>query len=352
MASECNWSLQTYAHDFFDQHKEFVALADKVGDSSFFITGGTGLFGCWVLSFFDWAQQRKLADPKICILVRRQLPLNKKGWRVILGDISNFEYESVVTDYVLHMAAPTARETFQGMGDMDKFDMLTRGAKHVLNFSRERTRERTLMLSSGAIYGGFGSERCLPISEIDCHSPSFKTPNQGLAIGKRATEFLTKAYADAAFVDASVARCFSFVGPGLPVDIHYAVGNFVHQALVDGEIIIKGDGKPIRSYMYLGDMVLWLLRILMDGVNGEDYNVGSNESISILDLAKKVVQLSGGDAKITLLGHQNQTSGNPPNQFYVPDINKCRQELDLRPLFDLEESLKRYIAYNKQMMCR
>ncbi|MDB4853135.1 NAD-dependent epimerase/dehydratase family protein, partial [Alphaproteobacteria bacterium] len=245
-----------------------------------------------------------------------------------------------------------ARETFQGMGDMDKFDMLTRGAKHVLNFSRERTRERTLMLSSGAIYGGFGSERCLPISEIDCHSPSFKTPNQGLAIGKRATEFLTKAYADAAFVDASVARCFSFVGPGLPVDIHYAVGNFVHQALVDGEIIIKGDGKPIRSYMYLGDMVLWLLRILMDGVNGEDYNVGSNESISILDLAKKVVQLSGGDAKITLLGHQNQTSGNPPNQFYVPDINKCRQELDLRPLFDLEESLKRYIAYNKQMMCR
>lgn len=352
MASERIWSIQTYAHDFFDQHKEFVALAKKVGDRSFLITGGTGLFGCWVLSFFEWAQQRKLADPKIFILVRRQFPLSNKSWRVISGDISTFEYESVVTDYVLHMAAPTARETFQGMDDIDKFDMLTRGAKHILNFSRERVRERTLMLSSGAIYGGFGLERCLPISEIERHVPNFKTQNQGLAIGKRVTEFLTKAYTDAALVDASVARCFSFIGPGLPIDIHYAVGNFVHQALVDREIIIKGDGKPIRSYMYLGDMVLWLLRILMDGANGEDYNVGSSEPISMLDLAKKVVRLSGGDAKITLLGHQNQTSGNPPNHFYVPDIRKCCQEFGLRPFFDLEDSLKRYIAYNKQMLCR
>ena len=352
MTSERNWSIQTYAHDFFDQHEEFVALANKVGDRSFFITGGTGLFGCWVLSFFEWAERRKLADPIIFILVRGQLPLNKKGWRVISGDISTFEYESVITDYMLHMAAPTARETFQGMDDIDKFDMLTRGAKHILNFSKERVRERTLMLSSGAIYGGFGPERFLPISEIECHSPNFKTQNQGLAIGKRVTEFLTKIYTDAAFVNASVARCLSFIGPGLPVDIHYAVGNFVHQALVDGEIIIKGDGKPIRSYMYLGDMVLWLLRILMDGANGEDYNVGSSEPISILDLAKKVVRLSGVNAEITLLGRQNQTSGNPPNEFYVPDVKKCGQELGLRPLFDLEESLKSYIDYNKQMLCR
>ena len=103
-------------------------------------------------------------------------------------------------------------------------------------------------------------------------------------------------------MDASIARCFSFVGPGLPTDLHYAIGNFVSSAVNGEDIIIKGDGSNIRSYMYLGDMVSWLMRILFMGKQGEDYNVGSDEKISVLELAKIVKNTLKTTSKIVVLG--------------------------------------------------
>ena len=90
----------------------------------------------------------------------------------------------------------------------------------------------------------FELEKRAPSYEADCSSWH----------RERVAEFLAREYARKNLVDLSVARCFSFVGPGLPANLHYAIGNFVKCA-IDGEEIDTGDGAPVRSYMHLGDMV-------------------------------------------------------------------------------------------------
>ena len=178
--------VEKFAFCFFEGSSEFENLARKLGEKSFFITGGSGLFGSWILAFFKWARVKHLDEPSVTLLARKKTPQILRSWKVIHGDISNFEYSNLNPDYIIHMAAPSASETFQGMDELAKFDMLLQGVKHVMNFSRHRNSVRTLVLSSGAIYGGFDIDRSMAISELERQAPNYVTSFQGLGIGKRA----------------------------------------------------------------------------------------------------------------------------------------------------------------------
>ena len=109
--------------------------------------------------------------------------------------------------------------------------------------------------------------------------------------------------------------------------------------------MINGSGKPIRSFMYLGDMVFWVMTILLRGKSGEDYNVGSREGVSILNLANEIVAALGAKSKIVVVGNPDQTSGNPPNYYYVPNTLKAERELALCCRVSLRESIKKYAEY-------
>jgi nucleoside-diphosphate-sugar epimerase len=337
--------LTSFAFDYFDRQTGFRHLAQEVGNSSFFITGGSGLFGSWLLSFFDWCVKRKYSEPELTILSRQEIFSTSSRVKYICGDIQNFQNHDAKTTYTLHMAAPSASETFKSMCELNKFYVLANGTKNLLNYAREHTEKRTLILSSGALYGGFDETRVDHISESERQAPAYAENLQALSIGKRVAEFLTKEFCDRGHVDASIARCFGFIGPGLPTNLHYAVGNFVAQAVKGEDIVINGSGKPVRSFMYLGDMVFWIMTILLRGKRGEDYNVGSKEGISILNLANEIVAVLGTKSKIVVLGESDQSSGNPPNYYYVPDTLKAERNLTLFCKVSLRESIKEYAEY-------
>jgi len=103
-------------------------------------------------------------------------------------------------------------------------------------------------------------------------------------MGKRTAEWLTCAYASQETqlqLEATIARIFTVVGPGLPLDGAFAAGNFIRDALAGRRILIQGNGRPLRSYLYMSDLCIWLLRILGNGKPGEAYNVGSAHAVSI-----------------------------------------------------------------------
>ena len=337
--------LQKIAFAYFDKHDEFRELAKQVGINNFFITGATGVFGGWFIEYFNWVHARSLGEPMVTILSRRPHSFHFKFLHSIIGDIKDFVHPETSFEYLLHLAAPSARDTFEGMSDVAKLEQLYLGTKRVLEASEALVRKRSLIASSGAIYGGFPAQHTMPISEKNRTAPLSSEIGIGLALGKRISEFLCQDAVRETDCDLSIARLFSFVGPGLPVDIHYAIGNFLEKAVRGEDIVITGDGKPSRSYMFLGDMVYWLLTILFNGKAGADYNVGSTRNITMSDLAQTIKKIVNPDIEISVLGKSNRTPGNPINYYYVPDTTKAQKSLGLKELTSLNEALIIYSEY-------
>ena len=101
--------------------------------------------------------------------------------------------------------------------------------------------------------------------------------------------------------------------------------------------------------MDLGDMVLWLLTILFDGRTGEDYNVGSNDAVTLNQLASKIQELVDESVDIEVLGKTDTNIGVPANFYYVPNVDKAIKQLDLKHLSNLNSSLAGFIKYRREI---
>src|SRR5205085_5180473 len=113
-------------------------------------------------------------------------------------------------------------------------------------------------------------------------------PNAAYAEGKRMAELYCSIYHAQHHLPIKIARCFAFVGPYLPLNKHFAIGNFIQDGLSQKDIVLKGDGTPCRSYLYAADLTVWLWTILLQGQNNLPYNVGSDEDLNLAALANMI----------------------------------------------------------------
>jgi len=128
------------------------------------------------------------------------------------------------------------------------------------------------------------------------------------------------------------------VGPDLPLNVHFAIGNFIRDALMADAITIGGDGTPLRTYLDQSDLAHWLFTLLEQGRPGEAYNVGSDEVISIADLAYLVRDILAPEKPVAILGRADPSAA---RNRYVPNIRKAHQELGLNVTIPLAEAIRR-----------
>ena len=321
-----------------------------------FLTGGTGFFGKWLLDFFHWANEKKRIDVKVFVLTRRKKECEEKfnhysnNIYFVEGDLlQDLKLENLKVDYCLHAGTSTDAKVIND-NPITAFDTIIDGTRRVLEFAKRSQASRFLMVSSGAIYG----RQSLKIShQIEDNSCSCDVTSKQFVYheSKRAAELLSSLYSSQHGLHVSMARCYAFCGPHLPLDKHFAVGNFIKDYLDDKSITIKGDGTSLRSYMYPSDLVLWLMTALLRGENNRAYNIGSEESLSILDLAK-TVKIAGDEAfrelgleprscDIQVLG---KAKGVAPER-YVPSTRRAREELKLTCYIKTKEAIKETIKW-------
>lgn len=338
---------QTFPQDIENILARRPELWEQLRNESIFITGGTGLFGRWLLESLVLANQVFNLNLRITLLTRDPEAFRKKTPHLARhpainfhqGDVTSFDFPNENFSYLIHGATTSAYETFRGEDPLRKFDTLVNGTRHVLEFAALCKIKRFLFISSGVAYGTPSTEMNF-ITEAYSGAPDTCNVNSALGQAKRTAEFLCTYYAQKYQWEYSIARCFSFVGPFLPLDIHYAIGNFIKQALFEDSITVNGDGSPIRSYLYMGDLVTWLLTILLEGGNGHIYNVGSDQALSIEELAYLVRNTLSPKKVVHILGQSAYSVGNVVRNRYVPSIEKARQELKLDVWTSLTDSVR------------
>ena len=246
-------------------------------------------------------------------------------------------------DVIIHAATP-ASATLNHGSPLSMFDNCVTGMRNVLNYA-ERLGNCPLILftSSGAVYGDMPGD--MTSFEEDCRlAPASFDPKSAYAEGKRAAEFLLAEAANRGVCVPRLARLFAFSGTLLPVDRHFAIGNFVRDAVNQQTIEVRGDGKAIRSYLDQDDLAEWLLAIILRGLPTSTYHIGSERAISIADLAHLVAnRYEAITSKSCTVEVKGQTSPLDGVNRYVPSTAKTRSELNLQERVSLEDSIDKMI---------
>ena len=307
-----------------------------------FLTGGTGFLGCWLLESLRHANQRLGLGARAVVLSRNPEAFHRKAphlaedpaIQLVQGDVLDLPELAGEFTHVIHAATDASAQLLR-TDPLAMFDTIVLGTRNTLGWASAKAVDRFLFTSSGAVYGRqpWDLEK---IPDGWQGAPDCTNPGSAYAEGKRAAENLCAIHALHHGLPVAIARCFAFLGPYLPLDLHFAIGNFIRDAMRGGPILVNGDGTPFRSYLYASDLTVWLWQLLVHGEPAVAVNVGSEDAISIAELAAKV-GLTLGDVAVQILGAPEP--GKHPER-YVPATARAH-ELGLQQTVSLEEGILR-----------
>lgn len=326
--------------------KRVGPLWERLREERIFLTGGTGFFGKWLIESLLYANQVLDLNCRATVLSRNPVGfaelnphlVNPATVTFLAGDVRNFEYPEGKYGFVIHAAT----DVVSPANALDVFSSCVDGTRRVSEFASQAGCSDFLLVSSGAVYGRQPDDMAA-IPENHSGAPDPLDKGSAYGEGKRCAEWLATEIGREAGFSVKIARCFAFVGPYLPLDKHFAIGNFIRDALSEAPILIQGNGSAVRSYLYAADLVVWLWTILLKAPAGVAYNVGGDEAIDISGLANRVNVLAGSPSEVNVM-MQRDPAAKPSR--YVPDVRKAEIELGLKPDIGLDEAIRRTIRWN------
>lgn len=318
-------------------------------DQKILLTGGTGFFGKWLTQALLAMNDRWQLGNELTILTRNkerayvELPwlVGRPDVTIIEGDIQTAEFAENFTS-IIHGAAAASQDLNERHPEI-MFDTIVNGTRQILKSAEKSECRRFMFISSGGVYGP-QPEGIDQIPEGYVGAPSPFDPRSAYGEGKRAAELLCAIAQRRAGFRLAIPRCFAFIGPYLPLDIHFAAGNFLKCVHEGSPIKIGGDGTPLRSYLYAADLVAWLLYLLIQATDRPaPVNVGSGQAVSIETLAKTIRE-AGLNPNLQIEIKMKADPSMKPTR-YVPSVSLAKTQYNLEAWTSLPDAAAKTLRW-------
>lgn len=326
----------------FNKYIDFKLLLNK----TFLITGSTGLIGTYLIDFLMFLNEKYDLNIKIIAVAKNLEKLNQRFMNykssrnfcfIIQDIISPFNIDDKI-DYIIHTASP-ANPFYYANFPVDVIKANIMGTINMLELCKNK-KSKLILTSSGEVYGeqthdGNGFTEAQPgivdSSKVrSCYTES-----------KRCSETLVSSYVHQYNVNAMVARLSFIYGPTYSQDDTRVIFQFVNNFINSSDIIMKSNGEQIRSYTYVSDCIIGLLCMLLNGKNGEIYNISNPKSIiSIRDIALKLKELSKSKLNIVFdFPDSKESIGYSPFKNAVQNSSKL-MNIGWKPQYDFDAGLE------------
>lgn len=273
---------------------------------------------------------------------------DRPGFAYYLESISNTQLTAELVDLcdiIYHLAAAVGVRLIVE-SPVNTIETNIRGTEIVLRLAAKK-RKRVLITSTSEVYG---KRERVPFREDDdlVLGPTSKG-RWSYACSKAIDEFLAIAYWKEKRVPTVIARLFNTVGPRQTGRYGMVIPNFVQQALANERITIFGDGRQTRCFAHVADAVGAIMRLAEHPrAVGEVYNIGSDQEVTILELAEKIKELSGSTSEMVFIPYgEAYEEGFEDMMRRVPDLTKIRGLVGYEPRYGLDQILTSVIDYHR-----
>ena len=326
--------------------KSLDEMAPQLEGRTVLVTGGAGFLGSWTCDLINALGGKVICVDNLISGSEENVAhlLGKKNFRLLKTDVQNFSLDDDV-EYIVHMACVASPPAYQKY-PIETLDTSVLGTRNVLEIAKGMNVEGILFTSTSETYG---DAKVVPTPEKYWGNVNPIGPRSVYDEGKRVAETYCKSYFEKFDVPIRVARIFNTYGPRLDVRSTSQYGRvvvkFIVQALSGNPLTVYGDGTQTRSFCYVTDVIEGLFKLLLvPGIDGETVNIGSDEEISVLSLAKIISELTGADS-----GNVFKPLPEDDPRRRRPEINKAEKLLGWKPKVSLKEGLEKTIDWISSM---
>jgi len=335
----------------------------RLSGKSVLITGGAGFLGYYLVQALLHWNTRSNKKP-ISVDVFDNFSRGTPAWLAALSEDENLTLTRLdITEplpgdfgpyeFIIH-AASIASPIYYRQHPIETMDANVNGLRSLLDWSLAQKDSSTpvegfLYFSTSEIYGDPSPEN-IPTKETYRGNVSCTGPRACYDESKRYGETLCVSFADVHDVPVRIARPFNNYGPGLKITDGRALPDFAGNVLAGNDIVLYSDGSPTRTFCYVADAVVGYIKILVNGKNGESYNIGTDDDeISMRDLAELVVRcaedLFAYDGRVVFANSEDAEylTDNPNRR--CPIIDKAREKLAYTPSIGLDDGIRRSLIW-------
>ena len=315
----------------------------------YLITGGAGFIGSHLSDALVARGDSVLVLDNFTTGSKENLSGVAGSVSVVSGDVLDFDLVTKLvsdSDFVVHLAA--ALGVFNIVNKpLESLKTNLRGTEVVLEVA-EKFNRPILVASTSEIYG---KNNKVPLNEEDDRIIGHPLKSRwSYSEAKAVDESLAYFYFQEKGLPIRLVRLFNTVGPRQVGHYGMVVPRFVNAAVSGSVLSVYGSGEQIRCFCHVSDAVRALLLVMdSDKAIGEVFNIGNNQQISIMDLAKKVIAVTGSTSSIDMVTYEKAyPAGFEDMERRVPDISKIKRVLGWEPEINLDQIIKDIAAFNSK----